>query len=222
MPFEPLTPEQCRVLGCLIEKEKATPQNYPLTLNSLRLACNQSTNRSPVVDYDEATVDAVLLLLRQQGLIRNVYSPSNRATKYRHVLAEVWHLDAPSEAVIGVLLLRGAQTVGEVKGRTERLAHLPTLDDTEAVLMRLADRDDPLVLRLDRQPGQKDERWVHLLGSEEHAAALGSVVALGTGVPSATAASPGRLDALEAEVAALRAELDDLRAELATFRAEFG
>jgi len=222
MTFEPLTPEQCRVLGCLIEKEKATPQNYPLTLNSLRLACNQSTNRSPVVDYDEATVDAVLLLLRQQGLIRNVYSPSNRATKYRHVLAEVWHLDAPSEAVIGVLLLRGAQTVGEVKSRTERLAHLPTLEETEAVLERLAAREDSLVLRLDRQPGQKDERWVHLLGGEDHAVALGAVAAPAGGAPSGLAASQGRLDALEVEVLALRAEVDELRSELATFRAEFG
>src|SRR5690348_4569323 len=116
-----LTAVQGRVIGCLIEKERATPQNYPLTLNALRLACNQSTNRDPVVDYDDHTIEAALGTLREQGITRIVYSTSNRAAKYRHVLDEVLKLEDDELAAICVLLLRGPQTLGEIKQRTERL-----------------------------------------------------------------------------------------------------
>jgi uncharacterized protein YceH (UPF0502 family) len=162
---------QRRIIGCLIEKERATPQGYPLTLNALRLACNQSTNRHPVTAYEDAELENALTELRQRGLTRIVYSTSNRSAKYRHVLGDVLHLGDDELAVIAVLLLRGPQTVGELKGRTERLHPFGDLSDVQQTLDRLAARDESLVFRLERQPGQKDARWAHLLGGEPDAAA---------------------------------------------------
>jgi uncharacterized protein YceH (UPF0502 family) len=154
-----LSPVELRVLGSLIEKERATPQGYPLTGNSLRLACNQSSNRQPVVDYDDHLIETTVAGLKEQGLLRFVYSPSNRATKYRHVLDEALHLSDDELAVLCVLFLRGPQTVGEIKGRTERLHRFTDLADVESTLRRLSERDDgAFVRRLDRQPGQKDAR----------------------------------------------------------------
>lgn len=217
-----LTPVQCRVLGCLVEKEKATPQNYPLTLNSLRLACNQTTNRAPILDLSEAEIDEALLRMREAGLTRNVYSTSNRATKYRHVLGEVWGLSDPEQAVLAVLLLRGAQTVGEIKLRTERLADLPDLGAVESVLDALRAREAPLVRLLERQPGQKDARWVHLAGGEELAESMGQAAAASVGAPAVSSGAAARFEELEAEVRILRADVDTLRQELDAFRAEFG
>jgi uncharacterized protein YceH (UPF0502 family) len=162
---------QRRIIGCLIEKERATPQGYPLTLNSLRLACNQSTNRDPVTAYEDAELEAALGSLRQRGLTRIVYSTSNRSAKYRHVLGDALHLGDDELAVLAVLLLRGPQTVGELKGRTERLHAFGDLGAVQQTLDRLAAREESLVLRLERQPGQKDARWVHLLGGEPDAPA---------------------------------------------------
>lgn len=158
-----LSPEEVRVLGCLIEKEATTPDNYPLTLNALRNACNQSTSRDPVVSYDDRTVEQALGSLRERGLTRTVHSTSNRATKYRHVLPDVLDLGPAETAVLSVLMLRGAQTIGELKGRTERQHGFASLDETASVLAGLADRG--LALQLERQPGQKDARWIHLLSS---------------------------------------------------------
>ncbi len=158
-----LDPFEVRILGCLIEKEATTPDVYPLTLNSLRHACNQSTSRDPVVAYTDLEVERALTSLRSRGLTRTVHSTSNRAIKFRHVLPDVLGLDAAETAVIAVLMLRGAQTVGELKGRTERQHRFESIEEVAAVLAALAGRDDPLVLRLERQPGQKDVRWVHLL-----------------------------------------------------------
>jgi uncharacterized protein YceH (UPF0502 family) len=158
-----LDPYEVRVLGCLIEKESTTPDVYPLTLNGLRSACNQSTSRDPVVSYTDVEIDRTLTSLRGRGLTRTVHSTSNRATKYRHVLPEALGLDAAETAVLSVLMLRGAQTVGELKGRTERQHRFDTTDEVAAVLAALAGRDDPIVQRLERQPGQKDARWAHLL-----------------------------------------------------------
>ena len=160
-----LTAIEQRILGCLIEKERATPQNYPLTLNALRLACNQSSNRDPVVDYDDAVIDHALSSLREQGFTRIVYSTSNRAAKYRHVLEEALHLGDDELAVLAVLMLRGPQTIGEIKGRTERLFAFADLGQVQQTLDRLASREDgAFVQRLDRRPGQKDARYIHLLG----------------------------------------------------------
>ena len=162
-----LDPFEVRILGCLIEKEATTPDVYPLTLNSLRHACNQSTSRDPVVSYTDLEIERALTSLRGRGLTRTVHSTSNRATKFRHVLPDVLALDAAETAVLSVLMLRGAQTVGELKTRTERQHRFDSIEEIAAVLAALAGRDDPLVLRLERQPGQKDARWVHLLAPLE-------------------------------------------------------
>ena len=163
-PPSDLTAVEGRVVGCLIEKERATPQNYPLTLNSLRLACNQSTNRDPVVDYDDHEVEAALTSLRERGLTRIVYSTSNRAAKFRHVLDENLRVNDAEIAALCVLLLRGPQTLGEIKGRSERLHPFADLGEVEATLDALAARQTgPLVRRLERRPGQKDARYLQLL-----------------------------------------------------------
>lgn len=212
----------CRVLGSLIEKERATPQNYPLTLNALRLACNQSTNRDPVVDYDDHTVETSLGDLRERRLIRIVYSQTNRAAKYRHVLDEALHLGDDELAVLGVLLVRGPQTAGEIKGRSERLFAFADLAAVNQTLDRLIARDaGALVARLERQPGQKDVRYAQLLGDTGLSRSSASPSASDSQradrpdpAPSVPAAAlVARVDELEREVAGLRADLDALRAE---------
>ncbi|HEX5145401.1 MAG TPA: YceH family protein, partial [Conexibacter sp.] len=153
---------EIRVLGCLIEKQRTTPDAYPLSLNALRLACNQSTNRSPVVDYDEEQIRDALQHSYRRGWTRLASGHGSRAAKYRHLLDEALHL-APGElALLGVLMLRGAQTPGELKQRSERLQRFEDLDAVEATLAALIERGH--VARLPRQPGQKEERYVQLLG----------------------------------------------------------
>jgi uncharacterized protein YceH (UPF0502 family) len=159
-----LSAHELRVLGCLIEKESTTPDAYPLTLNSLRNACNQTTSRDPVVTFSELEIEQALNSLRSRGLTRTVHSTSNRATKYRHVLPEALSLEPAETALLSVLMLRGAQTVGELKGRSERQHRFDSVDEVAGTLSALAGRDQPLVCRLTRQPGQKDARWAHLLG----------------------------------------------------------
>jgi uncharacterized protein YceH (UPF0502 family) len=159
-----LTPEQGRVIACLIEKQLTTPQQYPLTLNALVLACNQSSNRDPVVSYEEGAVQHTLSSLKEIGLVRFVYPSSGRsATRYRQVLGEALGLDEKELAVLAVLLLRGPQTAGELRIRTERMATFDGLGAIANELDRLATKAEALVLQLDRRPGQKEERWVQLL-----------------------------------------------------------
>jgi uncharacterized protein len=213
-----LSAPECRVLGSLIEKERATPQNYPLTLNALRSACNQTTNRDPITHYEEHTLEEALSSLREQGITRIVYSTSNRAAKYRHILGEVLRLGDDEVAVLAVLLLRGPQTIGEIKGRSERLFAFADLAAVQAALERLAAREDGgLVVRFDRQPGQKDARWAHRLAGEPDPPA-----ATWTPAPDGAGGAPPRITELVAEVAELRAELSDLRAEFDAFRSQFG
>jgi uncharacterized protein YceH (UPF0502 family) len=161
-----LTSQEVRVLGCLIEKESTTPDNYPLTLNGLRTACNQATSRDPVVSYGDHDVERALASLRERGLTRNVHSTSNRAMKFRHVLAETLGLEPAELAVLSVLMLRGPQTLGELKNRADRQHHFGSTDEVAAVLSVLAERSVALVRRLDRRPGQKDARWVHLMSHD--------------------------------------------------------
>ena len=158
-----LSDVEIRVLGCLIEKELTTPEYYPLTTNALMAACNQKSNRDPVVAYEERDVDAAMLRLREEGLARTVKG-SGRAFKHKHIVAEALGLGGGEVAVLGVLALRGPQTVGEIRGRTERAHEFVDLDEVEHVLQRLADRD--IARRLERAPGQKEARWMHLLGGE--------------------------------------------------------
>jgi uncharacterized protein len=212
--FGELTAPEQRVLGCLIEKRWTTPDQYPLSLNALRLACNQSTNRDPVTDYDEATVSHAAQRLSHYGLARLASGHTTRATKYRHLAEEGLGLDRQQLALLGVLLLRGPQTPGELKSRSERLAPIATLTDVERGLGDLAERG--YVRRIDRRPGQKEDRFRHLLGiegEEEPAAAPGwapSAIPAGPPVRAADGELVARVAALEAEVAKLRAELDDL------------
>jgi acyl-CoA reductase-like NAD-dependent aldehyde dehydrogenase len=167
-----LSAEEARVLGCLMEKAVTTPDNYPLSVNALINACNQSTNRDPIVSYDESTVERVLEGLRDKGVSRRVRATGQRVVKHRHVVEEALQLSVPQYSVLGVLLLRGAQTPGELKQRTERWHAFRSLDDVEETLQRLADRG--YVRQLERRPGQKESRWVTLVvaaGAPELAAA---------------------------------------------------
>jgi uncharacterized protein YceH (UPF0502 family) len=156
--------EEGRVIGCLIEKQLTTPQQYPLTLNALVLACNQSSNRDPVVRYDDRTVERALAWLKDAGLVHFVHPSHGRsATRYRQALDERLGLDEPSLALVAVLLLRGPQTAGELRARTERMATFDGIAAVDVELERMGGGSKPLVLRLPRRPGQKEERWAHLL-----------------------------------------------------------
>ncbi len=203
MHRNPLSAAEQRVLGCLIEKRYSTPEQYPLTLNSLRLACNQATNRDPVVSYDEDTVHAAAQRLCQYGLARLATGHTSRSIKYRHLAEEALGLDRDQLAVLAVLLLRGPQTPGELKARTERMAALGSLEQVEGVLEQLIDRG--YAQRLTRRPGQKEDRFAHALGeksADEVAGAPAPADVLDNGSLAA------RVSALEAEVAALRRRLE--------------
>ncbi len=157
-------PVELRVLGCLIEKQRTTPDQYPLSLNSLRLACNQSTNRDPVVDYDEATIRTALERLSRRGWVRLASGPGSRAAKYRHLVDEALSLSGRDMSLLAVLMLRGPQTAAELKARTERLHPFESAPQVEESLHELAGRE--LALRLERRPGEREERWRQLLGGE--------------------------------------------------------
>jgi hypothetical protein len=162
-----LTAEQGRVLGSLIEKSLTTPQQYPLTLNALVSACNQASNRDPVVHYDEDQVLEALQRLKELGLVRFVHPSHGRSVvRYRAVLHEVLALDDRAQALLAVLLLRGPQTVGELRSRTERMAEFDRLGDVEVELRRLAEGQEPVVRRLARRPGQKEDRWTQQVAAE--------------------------------------------------------
>jgi len=219
-----LDPVEVRVLGCLIEKQRTTPDAYPLSLNSLRLACNQTTNRDPVVQYDETTIREALHRLSQRRYSRLASGHTSRAYKFRHLLDEALGLGPDEIAVLGVLLLRGAQTPGELKARTERMQPFPDLASLQAVLDRLVERE--LVLRVARRPGQKEERYLHRL-SEELAGAppVEEAPEPLVAAPPRPAAQPpddGRVERLEAELRELRGEVARLGEQLAELRAELG
>jgi uncharacterized protein len=210
---------EIRVIGCLIEKQRTTPDVYPLSVNSLRLACNQSTNRDPVVDYDEETVVEALRRLALRGWTRLASGSGGRARKYRHLLDEALDVDAAEISLLAVLMLRGPQTPGQLKQRSERLHALESLAAVHEILDRLVERG--LVSRHPRRPGQKEDRYEQLLGSAEvgEAAAAAAPAAQGgnrggADLPVDGAPGEDRLDRLEREVAELRAQLESLRAEL--------
>ncbi|HEY7621043.1 MAG TPA: YceH family protein [Solirubrobacteraceae bacterium] len=229
-----LSPPEIRVLGCLLEKQRTTPEAYPLSLNALRLACNQSTNRDPVVDYDEATIREALHRLSRRRWARLASGPGSRAPKYRHLLDEALALPDDELAVLCVLMLRGPQTPGELKQRTERLHPLADLAAVHAALGRLIERE--LAARLERRPGQKEERYTQLLGEDAVEVAPAAVTAasvapapvaapappLADDAPHAAPAPDPRIDRLEDEIATLRADVAALRASLDALRAELG
>jgi uncharacterized protein len=202
-----LDPVEARVIGSLAEKQLTTPQQYPLTINALVLACNQSSNRDPVVGYDEGTIGPALSSLREASLLRLVHPSHGRsATRYRQVLDERFGLDPRGLSVLTVLLLRGPQTIGELRARTERMADFDSLESIERELGRLAEGDDPLVARLPRRPGQKEDRWAETLSTNTDKP---SVTAEVTSGPDLVHQSP-----LSDEIASLRADLENLRQEV--------
>jgi uncharacterized protein len=194
---------EIRVLGCMIEKQRTTPDVYPLTLNALRAACNQTTNRDPVVSYDEPTVHAALRRLAQRGWARLASGPGSRAVKFRHLLDEALDLGDPELAVLCVLMLRGGQTPGELRARTERMHPFESPAELHETLDGLSDRE--LVARLQRQPGQKEERYVQLLGGGDEAAQAAEPE------PPVAGDVEARLSRLEADVATLRKAVESLR-----------
>jgi uncharacterized protein YceH (UPF0502 family) len=206
---EALDPAEIRVLGCLLEKQQTTPDAYPLTLNSLRLACNQSTNRDPVVDYDAATVREAAQRLGRRGWARLASYHGSRAAKYRHLLDEALGLAPDERALLCVLMLRGPQTLGELKQRTERMHAFAGMAEVEEALERLSARE--LGRWLERAPGQKEARYAHLLASEEATPRADTPAQADT---PAAGDEPG----LAGEVAHLKEELAALRAEVAALR----
>jgi len=209
---------EIRVLGCLVEKQRTTPDAYPLSLNALRLACNQSTNRDPVVDYDEETVSAALRRTAQRGWTRLASGAGSRARKYRHLLPEALGLDDAEVSLLAVLMLRGAQTPGELKGRSERLHSFESLAAVQETLDGLIERG--WVRREERRPGQKEERYSQLLGGEGEEGAAPAAPPAPDAAPAGElsaaeieieTADPDRLDRLEAELLALRDEVTKLR-----------
>jgi uncharacterized protein len=204
-----LTAPQARVVGALMEKAVTTPDAYPMTLKALTTACNQTTSRDPVVAYEPQLVETTLMALKGKGLARMVYPRAGeRATKYRQVLDEALDLDAAEAALVCVLLLRGAQTVNELKTRTERLHPFTSQSEIEATLERLAARPRPLVQLLERMPGQKEPRWIQLLeGNVEERIAVASHGGSGAGGGGGAARNAGRVEELEARVAHLEDRL---------------
>ncbi|MCA1843117.1 MAG: YceH family protein, partial [Actinobacteria bacterium] len=168
--MEPLTSEELRIVACLVEKQFTTPDSYPLTENAVVAACNQLSNRNPVVAYDNNSVRVTLTALRQRGLARVIHTPGARVPKHRQILDEALGLSRGEVSLLAVLALRGPQTVGELRTRTERMHDFAALSEVEETLEGLAARDEPLVMRLERQPGQKEARYAQLLSGQPDAA----------------------------------------------------
>jgi uncharacterized protein len=226
-----LTEIETRVLGSLIEKDITTPDYYPLSLNALVNACNQKNNRDPVMTLDEETVRQALGTLQEKRLAGPASGADSRVTKFEHRLQEVFNFDRREIAIVCVLLLRGPQTPGELRSRTERMYHFEALDDIVSTLERLAQREPPLARILPRQPGTKESRYTHLFSGEPPVDSAGTADAAGTcadrqskGPLSANAGANSvtdRLMTLEEEVVRLRQELTEVQQQLAAFRRQF-
>ena len=200
---------EVRVLGVLIEKEITTPDYYPLSLNALMAGCNQTSNRDPVMNLDEAAVAEAAESLREKQFAHVVNRDGSRVLKYRHVLYEALNLGRPAIAVLCVLLLRGAQTIGEIRTRTNRLYDFTSLEDVELTLKSMMSGDRPLVVRMARQPGQKEVRFAHLLSGEPVTA------------PVALAEAPRAADDQLERISRLEQEVDELKKQFAEFRRRF-
>jgi uncharacterized protein len=213
---ENLTEVEARVVGCLVEKQLTTPEYYPLTLNALVAACNQKTNREPIVNYDERTVENALDSLREKNLVYVFYGSSSRVPKYKHMLPSVYELDERETAVISVLMLRGAQTIGELNQRTGRLYEFSGLNEIGDTLEGLMKRDEPLVVKLERQIGQKEARYAHLLSGEIDAEAISNLREASGGQTR-----NDRIAELEREIENLRSEFNLFRQEFEDFKKQF-
>ena len=213
-----LSTVEARVLGALVEKDITTPEYYPLSLNALVNACNQKSNRDPVMQLDENTVRDALGGLQEHRLAGPAGGADSRVTKYEHRTQEVFNFTRAEVAVLCILLLRGPQTPGELRGRTERMHHFETLDDVQSALQKLMQRQPPLAKVLPRQPGTKESRYVHLLAGDVVVAEAPQESALAGGRNSGDSE---RLARLEEEVNALRREVGELKDQLERFRKQF-
>lgn len=204
-----LTQNETRVLGALIEKHMTTPDHYPLTTNSLMAACNQTSNRDPVMELSESETIEAMDSLRSQGLARTVKRSGERALKHLEIADEGLDLNREQKALLGVLLLRGPQTSGELRLRTERYVQLDSLEEADRILESMASADIPVAVLLERAPGQKEARWMHLLAGETAEYAVPS-----TGSVATEQVVPSRLEALEAEVSKLQDRVSELESRL--------
>jgi uncharacterized protein YceH (UPF0502 family) len=216
-PASDLDPAEIRVLAVLAEKESLTPDIYPMSLNALTNGCNQLSSRDPVMQLPEDVVHDTLQRLMQRKLVAGITQAGARVTKYEHRMRIKWTLEQDKLAILTVLMLRGPQTVGEIRTRTGRLHEFKSTAEVEAGLQFLIDKYPPLVARLERAPGAKEPRYGQLLGGEGALAAAESAA----GAANAAPGSGGRIAQLEQEVATLRAEVDDLKAQFAAFRQQF-
>jgi uncharacterized protein YceH (UPF0502 family) len=206
---------EVRVLGALLEKETTTPDYYPLSLNALVNACNQKSNREPVMDLDEGSVRGALDTLQQKGMAGPAKGADSRVTKYEHRLQEIFNFDRREAAVLCVLLLRGPQTPGELRGRSERMYRFEDLDQVQSALQQLMRREPPLVKLLPRQPGTKEARYAQLFsGDIERWEAP-------TPAPDTSSADGNRITQLEEEIASLKRDVAELKQEMANFRKQF-
>jgi len=212
-----LDADEVRILGSLLEKEITTPEYYPLSLNALLNACNQKSNRDPVMSLDEGAVRDALLSLNQKGLAGAVSSADSRVPKYENRLQEAFNLPRAETAILCVLLLRGPETPGELRGRTERMHRFEELADVQSALQRLIQRDPPLARMLPRQPGTKEARYAHLLSGELE---IAEPPAHEPALTDSTADSE-RIARLESEVGSLKAEIAELKTDFREFQKRF-
>jgi uncharacterized protein len=213
-----LSEVEARVLGALIEKDITTPDYYPLSLNALVSACNQKNNRDPVMSLDESAVRDALRGLQDLGLAGPASGADSRVTKYEHRLQDVLNLSRGETAVLCVLLLRGPQTPGELRGRTERMHHFEDLDAVQLSLQKLMQREPPLAVMLPRQPGTKESRYAHLLSGEIDVAQMAAAHVVS---PSNSSADDERFNRLEEQIAGLQREVSDLKQLFEGFRKQF-
>jgi len=213
-----LTENEVRVLGSLIEKDITTPEYYPLSLNALVNACNQKSNRDPVMQLEETAVRDALSGLQERRMAGPAGGADSRVTKYEHRLQEVFNFTRQEIAVLCVLLLRGPQTPGELRGRTERLHRFEALDDVQSALQKLMQRDPALVKVLPRQPGTKESRWVHLMSGD---VAVPESPRAAEMTPDRLSGDGERIARLEEEVAALLREVGEIKDQLERFRKQF-
>jgi uncharacterized protein YceH (UPF0502 family) len=219
--LELLSDVEVRVLGALVEKDITTPDYYPLSLNALVNACNQKNNRDPVTALSEDAVRAALESLQGQRLAGPASGADSRVTKYEHRLQEVFNFDRREIAILCVLLLRGPQTPGELRGRTERMYRFEELDDVHATLERLSQRDPALVAVLPRQPGTKESRYMHLLSGNAGFVLAAPVREMASSSVSSSSGGEDRVARLEADVVELRKEVSKIQEQLAAFRRQF-
>lgn len=209
-----ITQTEARILGSLVEKQLTTPEYYPLTLNALTAACNQKSNREPVMSLGETELLSAIDELRDKNLVYLYYGSTSRTVKYKHMLPNVYELDEAETAVMALLLLRGPQTAGELRGRSDRLHEFGGIGEVQQVLDTLSRRDEPLVAALPKQPGQKELRYAHMLFGDIDLAELAVSAASPAAAPAPSEAVAARLDALETA-------LEELRGEFAEFRKQF-